>query len=302
MIVVAINNTQRTRDLTPTHSTKMDGKDHDFLKNTGGGTAFLNFIKSELIPRIESQYRTMPYRIFTGHSFGGITVLNALYTMPQMFNAYIAIDPSVWWDDKLLLKKAKDHFLTTDLKERALFVSQANTLSEQDTINDHFEAIREFATFLESRNRSGMRWAYKYYPDDTHGSVPLVSEYDGLRFIFKDYPSSLGGTTSADDVKKMYNGFSEKAYVKFIPNEKVLNDLGGYYVYKEKYDEAQRCFELNIDYYPLSKNSYESMGKLCSKMGMTKKAIEWHEKILKLDPQNTKAKEAISHLKKGSRK
>ena len=111
MIVVAIPNTDRMRDLTPTLVAKdFEGKPQPYLKNTGGMPNFLRFLKTELIPRIETTYRTAPYRVLVGHSLGGIAALSALYTIPETFNAYVAIDPSLWYDDRLLLKKAKDHF------------------------------------------------------------------------------------------------------------------------------------------------------------------------------------------------
>ena len=100
MIIVAIPNTNRVRDLIPTHSTKgNDGKDYDFYQASGGTDNFLKFITNELAPKIESTYRTFPYRILIGQSFGGLTVLHALCTIPQAFNAYVAIDPSLWWDN-----------------------------------------------------------------------------------------------------------------------------------------------------------------------------------------------------------
>ena len=111
MIVVAIPNTNRTRDMTPTKVDRdANGKPQPALAASGGMANFLGFIKSELIPRIEQTYRTAPYRVFVGHSFGGITTINALYTMPETFNAYVAIDPSLWWDNRVLLKQARDRF------------------------------------------------------------------------------------------------------------------------------------------------------------------------------------------------
>jgi hypothetical protein len=96
MIVVAIPNVgpHRTRDLTPTSATRgADGAERPDQAASGGDPAFLDFISNELIPHIDVAYRTMPYRAFVGHSLGGITTLNALYTMPETFDAYVAIDP-----------------------------------------------------------------------------------------------------------------------------------------------------------------------------------------------------------------
>ena len=110
MIVVAIPNTDRTRDLTPTRPT-LDPTGKPLPPSTAGGMGnFLQFMKTELIPHIDSTFRTEPYRVFVGHSLGGIATMKPLYTMPETFNAYVAIDPSLWWDGQLLLKKAADHF------------------------------------------------------------------------------------------------------------------------------------------------------------------------------------------------
>ena len=108
MIVVAIPNTNRMRDLSPTKvSSGPDGKPMPGLDATGGMGKFLAFIQRELTPHVDSAYRTSGYRALVGHSLGGITVVNALYTMPEAFNAYLAIDPSLWWDSNLLLKQAR---------------------------------------------------------------------------------------------------------------------------------------------------------------------------------------------------
>jgi predicted alpha/beta superfamily hydrolase len=133
MIVVAILNTDRTRDLTPTASKKgFDGRDTDWLATSGGGDRFLQFLEEELIPAVESDYRTLPYRTLVGHSFGGLAGINALISRPQLFNAYVLIDPSVWWDGKMMLKKTADFLASADLKGRSLFIGQANTFVADD--------------------------------------------------------------------------------------------------------------------------------------------------------------------------
>lgn len=297
MIVIAIPNTDRTRDLTPTHTTKMNGVEQDWLKTSGGNDAFLKFIQTELIPEVETKYRTKPYRIFIGHSFGGITAINALYIMPQTFNAYIAVDPSLWYDDQVLLKKARSYFIKTNLKGKALFISKANTLSPRDTFNNHFESISEFATLLETRNHSGLRWKYEYYPDDNHGSAPLITEYDGLRFIFENYPKRIYDVDGADQLKKMFADYSDQMGSKFLPPEEVINNLGYRFMNDKKYDQALQFFQMAIDSYPKSANVYDSMGELWMNKGDNKKAISYYEKSLMLNPNNEGAKANIKKLK-----
>jgi predicted alpha/beta superfamily hydrolase len=100
MIVVAITNTDRTRDLTPTNASMLrpDGTEMKF-PTSGGADKFLKFIETELIPKIEKDYRTQPYRVFAGHSFGGLFAIHSFLTRPESFNAYIAVSPSMQWDN-----------------------------------------------------------------------------------------------------------------------------------------------------------------------------------------------------------
>jgi predicted alpha/beta superfamily hydrolase len=195
MIVVAIPNTDRTRDLTPTNATvDADGKKTDEFRSSGGGEKFTSFIEKELIPHIDSVYPTQPYRILIGHSFGGLTVMNIVINHTDMFNSYVAIDPSMWWDGKKLLNQARQVFAQKKFTGKTLFLGIANTMSSgmdtlhvrKDTaaLSAHIRSILELKDILQSNPGNGLAFAYKYYNDDSHGSVPLITEYDALRFLF----------------------------------------------------------------------------------------------------------------------
>jgi predicted alpha/beta superfamily hydrolase len=299
MIVIAIPNTDRTRDLTPTNASKgPDGKEVPFLKTSGGMSNFFSFLKNELIPHIDSGYHTSSYRMLVGHSFGGIAVINALYTIPETFNAYISIDPSLWYDNQLLLKKAKDYFSKAKLANKFLFVGQANTLQPGDTSrNLHFESILQFNGIMEAFNESGIHYKYKYYSEDDHGSVPLITEYDALRFIFEGYrgnAAKLSGNPSL--VKEHFKDFSERMGATFLPPESTINTLG-YQFMQTDIDKAIQFFQLNIDMYPDSYNVYDSMGEAWMNKGDYKKATAYYEKSLALNPNNQGGKDMIKKMK-----
>ena len=93
IIVVGIPNTDRSIDLTPTHV--VDAPDDS---TSGGGENFISFIEKELMPFIDNKYPTEPYKILAGHSSGGLEVMQAFAHHTNLFNSYIAIDPSIWWD------------------------------------------------------------------------------------------------------------------------------------------------------------------------------------------------------------
>jgi len=205
MIVVGIPNTDRTRDLTPTH---MDScqfldlvMDFDICKNSGGGEKFISFIEQELMPHIDSLYPTAPYRILIGHSFGGLTVMNTFIHHTNLFKAYVAIDPAMSWDNQKLLKEAKKVLATNTYSGVSLFLGIANTMNVgMDTIKvkkdttkstEHIRSVFDLRNYLNNNKQNQLVYTYKYYNSDEHNSVPLIAEYDALRFIFNYYHLSL---------------------------------------------------------------------------------------------------------------
>lgn len=190
MIVVGIVNTKRTRDLTPTKSIinyfgQPDTSTVSWMKPSGGGEQFLQFIQDELTPYIETNYKTQPFRIFAGHSFGGIASIYCLLTHPDMFNAYISISPSFWWDGEYVLKLADKKLAKGAVLNKTLFFSDASE-GVADGSSFHTNLLK-FDTLLAYKELKGLGYKYKYYPTETHMTEPMVAYYDALRFIYKDW-------------------------------------------------------------------------------------------------------------------
>ena len=118
MIVVGIPNTNRTRDLTTKATVDPTLKDNQPSATTssGGNELFLSFIENELMPYISENYPASTFNALIGHSFGGLTVMNALTNHTKMFNSYICIDPSMWWDNGRFLKETEKKLSTLDFK------------------------------------------------------------------------------------------------------------------------------------------------------------------------------------------
>jgi predicted alpha/beta superfamily hydrolase len=190
MIVVGIANTKRTRDLTPTESIinylgQPDTVKNSWMKPSGGNKQFLQFIHEELIPYVDANYNTQPFKIFGGHSFGGLATIHCMLTQPEMFNAYIAISPSFWWDHQYVLKLADKKLKKGTAVNKILFYSDANEgLSDKSTYHTN---LLKFDSLLTKRSLIGLTHLYKYYPTETHMTSPMVGYYDALRFIYKDW-------------------------------------------------------------------------------------------------------------------
>ncbi len=186
IIVIGISNTKRTRDLTPTNSiTNYEGKpDSSSFKLSGGNEKFLHFIETELMPMIDKNYKTEPYRIFAGHSFGGISSINCMLTHPDMFDAYIAVSPSLWWDSEYLLKMTDKKLKNGSVLNKMLFYSDGN---EGGSNSSFHKGLLKLDSTIAKKKLRGLDYIYKHYPTETHMTEPVVAYFDALRFIFKDW-------------------------------------------------------------------------------------------------------------------
>ena len=315
MIVVAIPNTNRDRDLTPT-SVQIDTHTGDTIKyETGGGNKFLDFIEKELMPYMENTYPTAPYNTFIGHSFGGLSVINALISKPYLFNNYIAIDPSLWWDNQYFLDLADSILAVDHFDGRSLYIAIANTMDEglniqtvqRDTSynSEHIRSILKFVQSLETKSHNGLNFKWKYYQNDNHLSVPLIAEYDGLRYLFQWYSfkelnqtiSNAKNMTSEELINIPISHF--KAVSKHLgyevhPPEMLINIIGYELLASKMPEKASAFFNLNIRNFPESSNVYYSMGDCYLAQRDTAKALEYFKKafeINKLDIYKQKIKQ-----------
>lgn len=308
MIVVAIPNTDRTRDLTPTPAVKgPDGKEMAFLKTSGGGEHFAGFLQKELIPHIDSMFLTAPYRMLVGHSFGGLTVMNMLVHHTELFNSYIAIDPSMWWDNGRLLKETGEALARKKFTGKSLYLGVANTLPagmriadvDKDSSNEtaHIRSIRKLASMLQN-NHAGLRFASQYFNEDDHGSVPLITEYYGLRFLFDGYRMTESKATAGiDSLTEHYKKISVMMGYTILPPEGLVNQIGYLYLEAAEFDKALAHFALNVKNYPESPNVYDSMGDAYLARGDKAKAREQFLKALEKDPANPGTKEKLDGIK-----
>ncbi|HTD99217.1 MAG TPA: alpha/beta hydrolase-fold protein [Mucilaginibacter sp.] len=316
MIIVAIPNTDRTRDLTPSNaSIGPDGKHNDGFKSSGGGEKFTAFLEKELIPHIDSLYPTAPYRVLIGHSFGGLTVMNIVVNHTNLFNAYVAIDPSMWWDSKKLLNQAHEVMQQKKFEGKSLFLAIANTMPagmdtlqvRKDTIGNtgHIRSILELSDVLKNSTASGLNWSYKYYKNDNHGSVPLIAEYDALHFLFSYYPfpqevaSKMFDPKAKIDIAAAINSHyvdvSKHMGYKTLPPEAQINEMGYFYLQSQAPEKAYTLFNMNIQNYPGSFNVFDSMGDYYSAQKDKVKAIEFFNKALKLK-ENPETREKLTKL------
>jgi predicted alpha/beta superfamily hydrolase len=173
-ILVGIENTERRRDLTgPTNNEN----DREIAPEVGGSAAYRAFLKNELMPFIEGQYRTTDERSIVGESLAGLFVVETLLTDPALFDGYLAIDPSLWWDDERLVENAATILQLHPDLDATLFVA----VSGQPGLN---EVGKKFIGVLEEADPRGLEIHFRDLSDEEHHTVYHPAALQGFRALF----------------------------------------------------------------------------------------------------------------------
>ncbi len=264
-IIVAIANTKRTRDLTPTNETR--------APESGGADRFLDFIEKELMPSIESTYRVAPYKILIGHSFGGLFAVHALLTRPGLFHAHIAASPSLQWDNQLMAKMATPMLAAGTLKDNFLYFTVGG---EPQPITD---GNKNFATLLKKSAPASFRWGFAHMEAEDHSSIVHRTIYDGLEKLFADW-QRLRTANSLSELKKTHQRIS-KHFALEIP-ENLINALG----YRQLLAKPRNLpgaiefFKFNVERYPQSANVYDSLGEALEASGDLQGALSNYQRAI----------------------
>lgn len=292
LIVVGVTNTDRTRDLTPAKSTLKNEAGELQAPTAGGANNFLKFFETELIPEIEKQYRVQPYRILAGHSFGGLFAIHSMISKPGLFNSYIAVSPSLQWENAEALKRATDFLKSQKEMNVSLYVSIGN---EPGGIGQTFDAFKEF---LSKSNIKGFEWQAERLADEDHGSVVLRSHYAGLRKIYEHWQpvrdlksgAIVGGLKAAD---AHYAKLSERFGYSISVPEDLINQIGYQFLFDGKRDEAIAVFKTNVARYPNSANVYDSLAEAYERGGRNDLAEPLYDKARTLGQQNNDPNTAV---------
>ncbi len=287
LIVVGITNTDRTRDLSPTHVATDAGGSGQRFPTSGGGDKFLSFIETELIPEIEKRYRIHPYRVLAGHSLGGLFAIHAMLSRPALFNSWVAVSPALHWDNQVLVKRADEFFKARKELKGTLFVTLGR---EPGPIDDAFYQLKQLLTKNQPK---GLEWEVLVMDDEDHGSVVLRSHYFGLRKIYSGWQISRDpdtGAVIAGDLKGVQEHYKQLAgkfgYSVPIP-ENLINQVGYQLLFGGRADDAIAAFKSNVERYPNSANVYDSLAEAYERGGRLELAMPLYEKAKNLGQQNS---------------
>jgi len=255
----------------------------------GQSGKFLNHLTTELRNEINSNFRTADYNVLIGHSLGGLFVVNALLSEPTSFNAYIAISPSLWWDDYKTKDKVEGFYKEHDKIDRSLYLSLAN--EKGMGLHGFYDQLDVYAYLDQDKGNEplGLDYTFKQFPEENHNSVGLTTVNHALKELFECYEPSADAIEScanfaefeeliADCSKKIGSGFR-------LPDGTLRSLVSSFF--KNSPEELVTMETAIKERYPASLGDfYEHQGNAYLNSKENEKAIEIHEMNYRLHPNN----------------
>jgi len=188
-LLVGIENTERRRDLTgPTEN----DSDRRIATRIGGSQLFRDFLRAELMPEIQRRYKTTNESAIVGESLAGLFVMDTLRREPDLFETYIAIDPSLWWNNSEMLNDASTFFGGAARSRKRLFLAWSSD-AEPDIKR---WACRLNATLLAACP-SGLEFRFRAFPDESHATIYQPAALVAFRSVLSTHTSAEDAVDTA---------------------------------------------------------------------------------------------------------
>jgi hypothetical protein len=170
-IVVGIANVDRERDFTfPTNNEE----DRKKFTTAGHSAAFIDFLKQEVQPFIREHYRTDAPATLIGQSLGGLVATEILFTQPDLFDNYIIVSPSLWWDDESLLQAEPASFE----EKKSIFIA----VGKEGEVMER--TARELYEKLLALYGPESDLHFTFLPEYDHGDMLHNAAYQAFETIF----------------------------------------------------------------------------------------------------------------------
>lgn len=250
VILVAIENTNRLRDLAPYVNEDPRGP----LGEGGGADKFLDFIETELLTHLNKQYRTTDFKVIAGASVAGLFTLHTLRTKPELFDAHIAYSPAVWWGDHKTAKKLKEFMSVTKELNSYLYMNMGSENIQMREVYD------DMLAGIEPNKPKNFNLATDFFPEVPHGLTSVAGLFNAYHKLF--LPLTMPNSELKEGVgsiKNYYNRVSEQRGSSVIAEEWVMRELGYYLVQSKDFKNAIEVFRYNIDLYPDMASAYNGL-------------------------------------------
>ncbi len=287
-IIVGIENTNRSKDIFPEEVTYPDGS-----KDGGRANQYLDFVRDELIPRVEKTYRTEAYRILYGTSNTGFTAVHALFRTPDLANAYIAASATLAVPS---FRTARDNLVAsfTGGRRELVLVMGEHDLPTVISLNG---ALKET---ISTKAPAGLSCRLRVIENGEH--VPPDALVEGLRALFEGWKIIRPLTESTfAEIRAQVDGRLEKFGVRGTIEEDALRGLGDGLLSEKKFAKALEVLEYWAASHPHSPDAQVGLGDAYRQAGNVDRARECYKRALALVPGHAAAIARLNELDRAPR-
>lgn len=271
VIVVAIENTNRLRDMYPTVNKEPQGP----VGEGGGAAKFLAFFEQELIPLVNKNYRTHDYKVISGASAGGVFALYALQAKPELFQAHIAYSPAVWWNYGAMVKSTKSFITKTKELNSYVYI---NIGEEAGIMRERYDELQQS---LQSHKFANLRFFSDAFDGVSHNLTSAAGAFNAYYNLF--LPKQMPITALTDDVASIdtyYQNLSQQWGEQISPPDRAVRSLGYNLTGSKQFTRAIEVFKYNLKNHPNSVDALSALSYGYEMQGDTRQALEQMESAL----------------------
>lgn len=283
-ILVTIDNEDRIRDYTPSPHETYEGA-------TGGAEPFLDYIEQELIPFVESRYRTRDFRVLVGHSLGGLFSLHTLHSRPGLFTAHFALSPSLHWGDKETVKKLKTYLSSKTELKQFLYMNLGDEGINAANDNSQFmrEGFLEFRDFLNKSAPKSFRVKAEHLETQPHAATNIIGIVNGTRELYRNWSVPFGVMDAGrEGISQHFERLSQDLYYDILPRKGSVDFAAEYLIHgQNEVDKGMDLLKYNQELYPDSAWVNLNLAKGYQHISNNILAKKYAQKALKLEEQGS---------------
>jgi predicted alpha/beta superfamily hydrolase len=181
-IVVGIATVDRRRDFT--FPTTLE-KDKTRFPTTGHSDKFITFIEKELQPFIDKKDKTTTSKTIIGQSLGGLLETEILLKKPFLFNKYVIVSPSLWWNNGSLLNSDSEILHENFNQQTEVYIAVGKEGLTPTEIPRVMEVDANLlAEKIKASKSKNIRVYFDYLPTENHGTILHPAVSNSFRFFY----------------------------------------------------------------------------------------------------------------------
>ncbi|MFK7001071.1 alpha/beta hydrolase [Flavobacterium oreochromis] len=181
-IVVGIANKDRKRDFTSTPNQQVI---RDRYPTSGGSEKFMAFIENELQPFLNKNYKTTNEKTIIGQSLGGLLATEILFKKPYLFDKYIIISPSLWWNDGELLKQNPEILNENFQQGKSIYIGVGKE-GLSPIFDNHVMEVDANILFdkIKYGKSKTVKVIFDYLPEEDHATVTHPAAFNAFKLLY----------------------------------------------------------------------------------------------------------------------